>query len=121
MSAATQDLYELATAYASARAASAEKPSEYYVWMETALSARLLKTNRLSGEHVRFQERSEEYPVPVSVRELDSCAKGYLEVRHSDSTVIIGYSYNTSLWCFGDKLRKKLQKLWPKYYITEDV
>jgi hypothetical protein len=111
--AATQDLYELANAYARARAAHAIKPSEYYVWMETPFYARLLKTNRLSGEHVRFQDRSAEYPVPVSVRELDSSARGYLEIRHSDSTVVIGYSPNTSAWCFGKKLKQHIQRLWP--------
>lgn len=120
MTAATHDLYELATAYARARAARAIKPSEYYVWMETALHARLLKTNRISGEHVRFQACSAEYPIPVNVFELDSSARGYLEIRHSDSTVLVSYSPNTSLWCIGDKLKKQIQKLWPKYSIAEE-
>lgn len=121
MSAATRDLYELATAYAKARAVHAVKPSEYYVWMETSLDARMLKTNRICGQHVRFQECSTEYPIPVSASELDSSARGYLEVRHSDSTVLVGYSPNTSVWSFGEKLRNHIRKLWPKYFITEDV
>jgi len=121
MSAAIQDLYELASAYARARAAKADKPSDYYVWMETSLCARLLKTNRISSQHVRFQEPSTEYPIPVSARELDSSARGYLEIRHSDSTVVVTYSPNTSVWCVGGKLRKQIQKLWPKYYIVEEV
>ena len=120
MAAATQELYELANAYARARAAHASKPSEYYVWMETPFYARLLKTNRLSGEHVRFQDRSAEYPVPVSVRELDCSARGYLEIRHSDLTVVVGYSSNTNVWCYGDKLKKHIHKLWPNYYILEE-
>jgi hypothetical protein len=120
MSAATHDLYELATTYAKARAVHSTKPSEYYVWMETSFNVRMLKTNRICGQHVRFQERSTEYPIPVSKAELDSCARGYLEVRHSDSTVLVGYSPNTSIWCIGEKLRNHIRKLWPKYVITED-
>jgi hypothetical protein len=118
--AATHDLYELANAYARARAAHVEKPSDYYVWMETAFYARLLKTNRISGQHVRFQDPSVEYPVPVSARELDESGRGYLEVRHSDGTVVVSYSPNTNVWCFGEKLKKQIQKLWPKYYVIEE-
>jgi len=120
MSATTHDLYELAAAYAKARAAHASKPSEYYVWMETSCTARLLKTKRLSGLHVRFLERSPEYPIPVSASELDSSARGYVEIRHSDSTVLVGYSPNTSIWYFGEKLRKQIRKLWPTYCISEE-
>ena len=120
MATATHDLYELANAYARARAAHLDKPSDYYVWIETSFYARLLKTNRISGQHVRFQEATTEYPIPVSARELDVCARGYIEVRHSDSTVVISYSPNTTVWCFGDKLKKHIQKLWPKYFIVEE-
>lgn len=120
MLADTPDLYKLAAAYARARAAHAKEPSEYYVWIETSFCARLLRTIRISGEHVRFQERSPQYPVPVSVSELDSSARGYLEVRHSDSIVLVSYSPNTSVWCVGDKLRKHIQRLWPKYCIAEE-
>jgi hypothetical protein len=120
MAAATQDLYELANAYARARAAHADKPSDYYVWIETSFYARLLKTNRISGQHVRFQDPSVEYPIPLSVRELDSSAKGYLEIRHSDSTVVVSYSPNTNVWCFGAKLKQYIHKHWPKYYIIEE-
>ena len=120
ISVATQDMYELASAYARAKAAHASKPSEYYIWMEIQTDARVLKTNRIHGQHVRFQERSTEYPIPVSASELDSSARGYLKVRHSDSTVLVGYSPNTSVWSFGDTLRKRIQKLWPKYSIAEE-
>lgn len=120
MSATTHDLYELAAAYAKARAAHASSPSEYYVWMETSSTTRMLKTNRISGQHVRFQERSTEYPVPVSAYELDSSARGYLEIRHSDSTVLVSYSPNTSIWYFGKKLRQEIQKRWPAYCISEE-
>jgi hypothetical protein len=120
MAALTQDLYELASAYATARAAHASRPSEYYVWMETPFYARLLKTKRLSGEHVRFQDRTAEYPVPVSVRELDSSARGYLEIRHADMTVVVGYSSATNVWGFGAKLKQHIHKLWPNYCIEEE-
>ena len=96
------------------------KPSEFYIWMETSLDVRVLKTKRLSGQHVRFQSRSVEYPIPVSTSELDSSARGYLEVRHSDSTVLVGYSPITTVWCFGDKLKNHIRKLWPKYFIVEE-
>jgi hypothetical protein len=120
MLATTHDLYELAAAYAKARAAHASRPSEYYVWMETSFTARLMKTHRIAGQHVRFQEPSTEYPIPVSASELDSAARGYLEIRHSDSTVLVSYSPNTSIWYFGKKLRKQIQKLWPTYRIAEE-
>ena len=120
MSAATQDLYELASAYAKARAAHASKPSEYYIWMETPSDARLLRTKRISGQHVRFQEPSREYSIPVSASDLDSSARGHLEIRHADSTVVIGYSSYTSVWYCGDKLRKCIHKHWPKYSIQQE-
>jgi hypothetical protein len=120
MSAATHDLYELATAYAKAKAVHTTKPSEYFVWMETSLDVRVLKTNRICGQHVRFQERCAQYPIPVSSSELDSSARGYLEVRHSDSTVLVGYSPHTSVWFYGDKLANYIRRLWPRYVIRED-
>ena len=121
MSAATHDLYELANAYANARATHETRWPEYYVWMETSLDVRVLKTKRLSGQHIRFQERSTEYPIPVSRSELDSAARGYLEIRHSDSTVLVGYSPYTTVWFVGEKLRNLIHKLWPKYVITQET
>jgi hypothetical protein len=120
MSTATHEIYELATAYAKARAAHVSERSEFYIWMETSLDVRLLKTNRICGQHVRFQDRSTAYPIPVSASELDSSARGYLEVRHSDSTVLVGYSPNTTIWCIGEKLRNHIRKLWPRFVIRED-
>jgi hypothetical protein len=120
MSAVIQDLYELASAFTKARAAHTTKPSEYYLWVETTRDLRLLKTNRISGQHVRFQRGSAEYPIPISTSELDSSARGYLEIRHSDATVLVAYSPNTSVWYFSDKLRTHIRKLWPKYLISEE-
>ncbi len=121
MSAATQDLYALASAYAHAKAIREDNPTEFYVWIETAHDVRMLKTNRISGQHFRFQSESEEYPVPISPSEIDSSSRGYLAIQHSASTVLVGYSPCTGIWSVSERLRKHIRKLWPKYAIIEEV